>query len=317
MKNSMKVISILMFSLFVSGLYANIYTDSFQPAPIKRLVPKHVHGDREFGGNGPDVKASVKIYILSTDKTKINARIYLNAKETRANWTEATGSWARTIMKAPSGYEFVEILSDKRSEAAYRDHNHDIDRPQVMGGNLVRTFEIMGDTPGNDVGNNTSDDVFMNIYFNKVKYTLRKVAHSNILTGSYTMQQKHVRRYLDAHESKNNDFSVVTRTSQSNDTQKWTFKHLGNGIYTIQQRSSGRFLDAYDYDGTDYNVVTRTNQANNTQRWRVKKIGTNTYTLQQVNTGRYLDAHDTQNRDFSVVTRTAQKNDTQRWIIQR
>jgi hypothetical protein len=33
----------------------------------------------------------------------------------------------------------------------------------------VEIFEIMGDTGGNDVGNCTSDDVYMNVYFNEIR----------------------------------------------------------------------------------------------------------------------------------------------------
>jgi len=130
--------------------------------------------------------------------------------------------------------------------------------------------------------------------------------------GVYTIQQKSNGRFVDAHES-GNAFSVVTRTAQNNDTQRWVLIPEGNNTYTIQQMSNGRFMDAHE-SGNDFSVVTWTLQNNDTQRWILTLVGNNTYTIQQKSNGRFVDAHESEN-DFSVVTRTAQNNDTQRWII--
>jgi hypothetical protein len=42
--------------------------------------------------------------------------------------------------------------------------------------------------------------------------------------GVYTIQQKSSGKFVDAHESSDHDFGVVTRTDQNNDTQRWTIK---------------------------------------------------------------------------------------------
>jgi hypothetical protein len=39
--------------------------------------------------------------------------------------------------------------------------------------------------------------------------------------GTFTVRQKSNGRLVDAHEVAANDFSVVTRTAQGNDTQRW------------------------------------------------------------------------------------------------
>ena len=39
--------------------------------------------------------------------------------------------------------------------------------------------------------------------------------------GTFTVQQLSNGRYMDAHESSSNDFSVVTGSAQNNDTQRW------------------------------------------------------------------------------------------------
>jgi hypothetical protein len=134
--------------------------------------------------------------------------------------------------------------------------------------------------------------------------------------GLYTLQQRSNGRFVDAHESPANDFSVVTRTAQNNDTQRWMITPVGM-VCTMRQVSSDRFVDAHQTSSNDFSVVTRSAQNNDTQRWvlihSVEELCT--YTIQQLSNGRFIDAHQTSSSDFSVVTRSAQNNDTQRWIL--
>ncbi len=134
--------------------------------------------------------------------------------------------------------------------------------------------------------------------------------------GNYTIQQKSSSRFLDAHEAAPQDFSVVTRPTQNNNTQRWRLTPVGT-LYTIQQASTGRFVDAHTSSTNDFSVVTRTAQHNDTQRWVFVHSPNNlaTYTIQQLFKGRYLDAWETPTHDFSVVTRKRQNNDTQRWTL--
>ena len=87
----------------------------------------------------------------------------------------------------------------------------------------------------------------------------------------YTIQQKSSDRYVDAHTS-SNDFSIVTRTAQNNDTQLWVLLPSDNGTFTLQQLSSARFMDAHESAANDFSVVTRTRQNNNTQRWIIDPV---------------------------------------------
>ena len=136
------------------------------------------------------------------------------------------------------------------------------------------------------------------------------------LEGAYTIQQKSNNRFVDAHEASSNDFSVVTRPAQNNDTQRWIFTPVGV-VCTIQQAVNGRFVDAHESDANDFNVVTRGSQNNDTQRWIFRPAAEHlsAYTIQQLSNARFLDAHETSGADFSAVTRTAQNNDTQRWLL--
>lgn len=132
----------------------------------------------------------------------------------------------------------------------------------------------------------------------------------------YTAEQVSSGRYLDAYEF-SNDFNVVTRPNQDDNTQRWVFTavHGGPSAYRVQQLSSRRFLDAHENSGKDFSVVTRTFQNNDSQRWSVNPLGDDIFTLQQKNTARFMDAHESGTQDFSVVTRPAQNNDTQRWRL--
>ena len=81
------------------------------------------------------------------------------------------------------------------------------------------------------------------------------------------VQQVSTDRYMDAHEDAGNDYSVVTRRTQDDDSQRWVLSHLGNDTFTIQQLSTARYVDAHESANQDWSVVTRTQQNNDTQRW--------------------------------------------------
>jgi hypothetical protein len=139
------------------------------------------------------------------------------------------------------------------------------------------------------------------------------------LSGAHTIRQLSNGRYLDAHDTVDWDFRVVTRPSQHNATQRWIFRHEGDRTFTIQQQQTGRFLDAHDTANLDFAVVTRPPQPNTTQRWLVTHLGGSVYAIQQVSTSRYLDAYQAEGHDFGSVTRPAQTGTqirTQRWVIQ-
>jgi len=137
---------------------------------------------------------------------------------------------------------------------------------------------------------------------------------SALAAGNYTLRQKSNGRFLDAHEVAENDFRLVTRTAQNNDTQRWTLTPIGT-VFVIRQKSSGRFLDAHENAANDFRLVTRTAQSDATQRWVVMPSVDGSSTIRQLSNGRFVDAHESATNDFALVTRTAQDNDTQRWLL--
>ena len=122
-------------------------------------------------------------------------------------------------------------------------------------------------------------------------------------------------RCLDAWESQQEDFNVVTRGFQNNNTQRWMLTNVGGDLYTIMQISSGRYLDAHEIEGLDFRAVTRPQQNNNTQLWRLIDFGGAFFTIQQLSSGRALEANLTDADYFQVVTRPASGNDLQVWRI--
>jgi len=138
-----------------------------------RLCPRDTkRGDREFAGHGPKVNASAR---LNQNGTRVTLGLTLDAVETKRDFTEAKGNWTDTICVVPTGFKIIRFTPDRdpktafvESTASYTDNNHKLDTPAVKGDTLVRRFEIMGDTRGKDIGNCTTNDVFMNVHFNSV-----------------------------------------------------------------------------------------------------------------------------------------------------
>lgn len=139
------------------------------------LCPKHIAGDREFGGNGPDVKASAVIVNGLGRMTRSGVRknyvaieVSFEVKETKSNWSEARGREKIILSYAPVGGS-VRVLSDRGSTWSYEDVNHSADTKYLASTELVKRFEAKGDTGGNDIGNCTGDDSYLKVEFNPVR----------------------------------------------------------------------------------------------------------------------------------------------------
>ncbi len=126
--------------------------------------------------------------------------------------------------------------------------------------------------------------------------------------GSAMIQQKSSGRLFNAYESSGNDYSVVTRPRQNNDTERWIITQMSDGSAMIQQKSSGRFVNAHESSGNDFSVVTRSRQNDDAERWIITQMGDGSATIQQKSSGRFVDAYESGN-DFSVITRPDQNED--------
>src|SRR5688572_12874890 len=84
-------------------------------------------------------------------------------------------------------------------------------------------------------------------------------------SGTYTFRQQSSGRYLDAYQTAEKDYRLVTRATQNDDSQRWVIWRDGT-VYAIQQKSSGRYLDAHSSSDRDFRLVTRAAQEGESQQ---------------------------------------------------
>lgn len=149
-----------------SGNAVDVFEVEFTIPDQLMLCPYHVgSGDRDFKGHGPECSMSAG---LSVDGQQIKRSMYLRCTETQADWTKGERTWpALPVYTIPAGCSFDAFLTDNYSSCTYTDTDHDLDLCSPSGG-LVDQFWVNGDTGGNDVGNCTTDDTYMNVYFDTV-----------------------------------------------------------------------------------------------------------------------------------------------------
>ena len=150
-------------------------------------IPPHVWGDREFDGHGPDVSLSAttwKVNDYVKKRYEIHSRVYMNARETKSDWTTARGS--KSVVLYRHNKPIKRIVSDSYSAASYRDRNHSVDVLRLSASELVNRFEVVGDTKGKEAGDRTG----VTVHFNPIAFeecnepSLIKPASDSVLGGS-------------------------------------------------------------------------------------------------------------------------------------
>jgi serine/threonine protein kinase len=141
-------------------------------APIRKgpYYPQKKGGDCDFNGHGPKVNLYARIFTAESN-TQLKAEVKMIAKETKSNWSYAEGAWSVRLYTAEPGWYISRITSTPTAVTAdYTDSNYDWD--------LVKTdlcnFEVLGDTPGDDICSQTSDDTQMYVNFKEIKIELRQ-----------------------------------------------------------------------------------------------------------------------------------------------
>ncbi|WP_375766861.1 hypothetical protein NR798_34965 [Archangium gephyra] len=130
-------------------------------------------GDADFSGHGPEVNARVR---LINNGTSVSAELFMSAKETRADWSQAQGSrteqlyvpdpgWRVTDMRVPSSGG--EACPPQSTCFSYTDTTL---TPDIFsaGSGPVQRFEFIGDTSGTEVGTRTG----MHVTFNPLRFEL-------------------------------------------------------------------------------------------------------------------------------------------------
>ncbi|KYF69385.1 hypothetical protein [Sorangium cellulosum] len=121
-------------------------------------VPPRVGGDAEFDGHGPSVSLQVELSVFNGNE--LWAAVYMDALETKSNWTHAEGTaWYRlhTASRPIAGVDGPISFNHTYTDT---DHAHDIFT--FAPDNLVNTLDYVGDTKGNEAGTKTGVRVFFN-----------------------------------------------------------------------------------------------------------------------------------------------------------
>lgn len=138
------------------------------PVNHEKIYPEWVGGDRDFWGHGPLVKGTVTVQI-SEGKAQIIAVINLRLEETGGEATAAEINESRLIYSAPAGKQIKQIHfpSSLTSTFNYKLPRGGINRVSstTTSNGPVNYLNVMGDTGGLDIGNNTTDDSYVSIYF--------------------------------------------------------------------------------------------------------------------------------------------------------
>jgi hypothetical protein len=139
--------------------------DNELAVPAGQLVdyapPKVGGGDADFAGHGPDVSVSVSL-ALASGGDHVDVVKSMFARETRSDYTTASGTETTEYYRAPSGFRIEKILSGDTSSYSYRDTNHDNDEKNLGPGGAASKFEVVGDTSGDDAGHGTKFVATMN-----------------------------------------------------------------------------------------------------------------------------------------------------------
>lgn len=181
----------------------------------------------------------------------------------------------------------------------------------IMIAGLIAVTTAIGSTTAHEIGGGSRGDREPDSYRERGRNT------QSPLSGAYVIRQKSSERYVDAYERSRQDFEMVTRPAQYDDTQVWILTPVEDDVYVIRQASSGRYMDAYEKKGYDFQLVTREEQDDTTQLWILTCLHDNVYTIQQASSGRFLDAYEESEADFRLVTRPGQRNKTQKWVLEQ
>lgn len=131
--------------------------------------PRAGRGDADFAGHGPAVTTLVTLFPAAD---ALRARVYMKARETRSDWTEASGSQDFELYRPPTGWVIERLPGATQASHSYVDSNHNLDSFD-LGGGLVKRLEYVGDTDGDEAGTRAQ----VTVVFNRVPVELRQTGN--------------------------------------------------------------------------------------------------------------------------------------------
>ena len=146
------------------------------------VPPKIGVGDADFDGNGPNVSSDVSLIMLPQ---VLSARVHMHAKETKSDWTEAEGWQTYQLYTPDPGWKIEQIVGKIATSHHYVDGTVDQGDSFNMGtGELVRRFDYVGDTGGNEAGTKTG----VTVTFNDIHLVLTQTTNCVPDTAIKTLQ---------------------------------------------------------------------------------------------------------------------------------
>jgi hypothetical protein len=149
--------------------------DTVSAASYNRLCPRHIGGDREYNGHGPEVTTAVRLERLGG---RLSLRAEMHQIETVADWSEAQLTKDIKLAERLDGTQYTHIWAPNSSGVwgwrslpngvydswndFYVDTNHSLRTVYPPDWWLSRVASN-GDTGGNDIGNCTADDAYLNV----------------------------------------------------------------------------------------------------------------------------------------------------------
>jgi hypothetical protein len=105
------------------------YSSNFVRVHLPRTVeyePPHIEGDADFKGHGPRVNISV---FLTRSARQLTFNISMHARETKSDWTTASGRYSKVIFTAPAGKVITGVQGKQNwgNVVHYTDTDHEVD----------------------------------------------------------------------------------------------------------------------------------------------------------------------------------------------
>jgi hypothetical protein len=122
-------------------------------------IPPWVGGDRDYHGNGPTIqlRASTAIgSVLAADghHGTLSVRIFMDARETKSDFTRASGEVTKEIYRAPAGWFVQRSLPFVNSDERWFE-DHDWGQDDITPGrpdSFVAEYHVIGDREGDEAG---------------------------------------------------------------------------------------------------------------------------------------------------------------------
>lgn len=172
--------------LAISKNWITTSVSIFTPQPLGTLCPTtRIRGDADFGG-GPSIKCSVDLRVK--DNT-VEAIIYFKAEETKGDNSTVEQTFIQKLWSAPENTKIESISSPKIFKISFIgpkagieigvcNNGEVINVPIRKSRELVKSIQIIGDTGGSDISNDSNcecDTQISRIEFNPITVNLSAV----------------------------------------------------------------------------------------------------------------------------------------------